>query len=130
MKIIKKILILSIITALIFSFATSVFAASTSFSTKKVFGKSSQELTTEFKDQDLALTLNVTSVSFNGNSGWKIRAYSHYDVTTCSDLSDEITGTGNWSCSYTSDPDVVTVKSSISSSTYTTYLYFSGSLTT
>lgn len=123
----KKMLIVVLAVVLVFAFATTAFAGYASYSSKKVFGGSSQEFTTDIRSSTSQILLSVSSVTWNGQSSWKMRGYSHQDGSACTALSDPLAAGSN-TVSFTSLPAVVTVKTSIASSVYSDYLYFSGYL--
>lgn len=123
----KKLLVLVVAVILVFSFATTTFASTTTLNSTEVFGGTSQELTTDFRDRTSNMCLNVSYIIWNGQTGWKIKGYSHYDGTASSALI-SITGTGNYYSTYTNYPQTMTVKTSIASSLYYQFMMFDGTL--
>lgn len=120
----KKILVIVVAFVLVFAFSITASASSRNFTTTRVFGGISQELVTNSRVSS-GMSLSVSSVTWNGQSGWKIRCYSHLDGSVISNLVN-VTNTGSYYSTYTSLPFVVTVKTSISSGVSTDYLQFSG----
>ncbi|MEA4948726.1 MAG: hypothetical protein VB068_03605, partial [Petrimonas sp.] len=112
----------------LFAFMATAHADVHSFSSyTKVRGDDSQDLAESTRQQPERIDLYVSAVTWNGQSGWKIRGYNASNGTSCT-VRSSVTGTGSNLAWYDTKPTTVKVKTSISSSEYDDYLEFKGSL--
>lgn len=124
----KRILVLVCALVMVVAVASTAFAAYSSYTNKAIVGGPSQDVLTGTRERSNNIYVNVTGLK-NLKEGFRFRGYDHSTGSTCTVLSDEITGTGNWYASYTSLPTTVRVKMSIKSSDPSISMEWSGSIT-
>lgn len=123
----KKLISLVLVFVMIMAISATALAATGNFTNKYIYGGTSQDVYTGARIRTNNVYVYVSSVT-SLKAGWKFRGYDQSSGSTCTDLSSEITGAGNWYAAYTSLPTTVRVKMSISSTNSSDYLYWSGSI--
>ncbi len=124
----KRILVLVCALVMVMAIASTAFAVYSSYTNKAIAGGPSQDVLTGTRERSNNIYVKVDGYE-NLKEGFRFRGYDHSTGSTCTVLSDEITGTGNWYASYTSLPKTVRVKMSIKSSDPSVIMKWSGSIT-
>lgn len=123
----KKIVSFLVVALLMLSFATNVFAGSSIYTNKKVYGGAAQTLAMHSRQQAYPC-LYVSSLNWRGQTGWKYRDYTYSGIACSSTV--YVSGSGNFIGSYYANAEsTVKAKTWISSTNSSDYLYFSGNLT-
>ena len=121
------ILVLAIVT--VFAFSTTAFASwDISWTNKHITGGNSQIVGTYTRSEPNSMDVDVTSLTLNGQSGWKFRGYLAGTGTKATELQSMYT-TAYYCADYTTTKYVsMDMKMSIASSSTSDYLIFSGDL--
>ena len=108
--------------------AMPVFAVSGSLTDQIVHGGASQVIVWGAKNEPNSMDVNISSITWNGQSDFKFRgyAYSNGSATTACTYAKSITGTGYRAATYTSHPAEACMKMSIASTNCCDFLKFSG----
>ena len=126
-KYLKKGIICLILAMIMLLTVMPAFADTTYYINMRVYGGPSQQVYTNSRVNTDAVKVNLTSLS-NLQSGFKFRGYNYVTGTVCTEMSDVITGTGEWTADYTANATIVKVLMSITSSDPTVYVKWSGSI--
>ena len=119
----QKIIATVLVALCIIGYSSMALASRATFTNKRIYGGSSQSITSLARERSINIEQRVDSISWNGQSGWKFRGYSNGQPCTALTT---ITGTGNWLADFISYPTVVSFRESINSTSAADYLSFNG----
>lgn len=110
---------------LVFAFSSAAFADSDSLSNQEVRGGASQIIAWGTRSEPNTMDLRVTSITWNGQSNFLFRGYDRETGLDCT-YAKRVTGTGYFQATYTSNATEIDMYASISSTSTSDYLIFSG----
>ena len=123
----KKMMILVLAIITVFAFATTAFASyDYQWTNRHVYGGSSQIVGVADRSEPNSMDVDVTSLTWHGQSSWKFRGYLEATGTASTKLK-TIYSTAYYCADYTSTVYAsMAMKMSIASSSTSDYLTFSG----
>lgn len=123
----KKAICMMLALIAVLSFSLSSFASTGSFIKSTVYGGASQIVTPSncSKDELNTMDVHISSLNLNSQSGFKFRGYDAATNSPCT-YAKTITATGYRGATYTSSPAKAYMKMSISSTSSSDFVTFSG----
>lgn len=121
----KKFFAVAMALILVLAFSSIAFADNGPLTDKVVRGGPSQMIASGTRSEPNTMDLRVNAIIWNGQSNFLFRGYDR-DIGSPCTYSKQVTGTGYFKATYTSNATKIDMYASISSTSTSDYLIFSG----